>query len=723
MRKESKQAIRLAVISLTFALSPITLNAFAQEETEALFWLDTVVVTANKKEATLLNTKGTINVITAEDIENCGQRELAQIIATIPGIINDSSGAGTYFSFRGTRSSSSGGALILIDGRPLNFGRSGYSEIDSIPVDIIDRIEVIKSPPASLYGANSARGVINIITKKGVEYKEKRIEVTSRLSTGSWDTYKNYNSFAWATGPWDYNLSTTYEDSDGYRHTNRERTSLGGHVGYDLGDGIRLDTDVSWYSYEGATGLKLKHWQLGDPTQNDPWNSETSPTYRYSPNEHDRELLNGSVRYRCDRDEWLFDGTINISHRDEIYDYLKYWNKLTGSSNRYNKTYREDRDEEKLELKIFGGKTLSGGELSDTLIFGCDYASTEFDQTRDYLYATSITGSMQTNIDRAAIDFDRDIQGLFLNNELSFRQWGLSSGARYEIVKFDVKNNEPKTLDESFYKLGWDVAPSYSPNENSSIYLSLGKSYWYPTAFYYTTAMQYVDPDNRPEDLKEEQYMNYELGYKNRLSEVLNYSVSFYRTEIDNKYMPFYNDAGSYKGYKHIGDSVHQGVDIEADGKPRDWFGYRLGFTWLDAEWGSGRARVSVHGATPADDSYDTVSVAGKKVYRVPEYEYRVGADFYPDESWKFSMDLHGFGESYIDALNRYKNGSVNLVDAKLTYYIKGWELYVLSSNIFDEEYESIFNTKGKRNSDSTPGHDYYPRDGQYFEIGATIKF
>jgi outer membrane receptor protein involved in Fe transport len=188
--------------------------------------------------------------------------------------------------------------------------------------------------------------------------------------------------------------------------------------------------------------------------------------------------------------------------------------------------------------------------------------------------------------------------------------------------------------------------------------------------------------------------------------------------------MPYYNDSGSFKGYKHIGDSINQGVELAADGMLTDWMGYRAGFTWIDAEWDSAQTKVRLHGATPAADSYSVEDISGKKVYRVPEYEYQIGFDFYPVDKLILSIDFHGFGKQYIDALNRYENKPVTLVDSKISYKPKdNWEVYLLGSNLFNIDYESIFNTTGLRNSDGSANHSYYPQDGRYIEIGTAIKF
>ena len=707
------------IVSVNFSNSLV----FAQEK-DGFTYLDKVIVSAAKKEATLLNMPSTVNIITSEDIELSGQRKVSAIIATIPGVKDDGSGSGTYYSFRGTRSSTSGGPVIYIDGRPLNFGKYGYSAIDNIPVDNIERIEVIKSPPASLYGSGAARGIINIITKRG-KYSEKPFEVTASQSVGTWDTYKSFASVSGKENQWDYNLGAVYEQSQGYRNTDPTNTVINGQLGYEFVDGPRFDLHLDWNDSWKKSGLALKHWALEDRRQNDPLNSE-SGTYHYRPNVRDHEILSGGLAVKYDKNDWILNSSVSLSHFDDIYTSFKYYNNEgNGTTQRGQGVYKEDRDEDKVDFKISAGRTILDNDiLTDTIIFGYDQSFTDWKQTRSYPYATSISSSTQTKIDKASLDYDRDGYGLFANNEFRYDKWGLSSGLRYDITKYDVTSDVPDGVKKKFKKLSWDVAPSYSFTENSNLYFSTGLSYWYPNVYYFTSAMEKDYAGNLPEDLKPEEYMNYEIGFKHRLAKCFNYSISLYRSNVDNKYMPYYNDSGSFKGYKHIGNSIHQGVELEADGKPLGWFGYRLGLAWIDAEWDSAETKLYVHGATPAADSSEMVDISGKKVYRVPEYEYTVGFDFYPAEQFILSVDIHGFGKQYIDALNRYENKAVTLVDAKVQYSVnENWKLYLLGSNIFNIDHESIFNTKGKRNSDGSADNSYYPKDGRYLELGAILKF
>ena len=127
------------------------------------------VTSVSKKEQKLSKTASAVFVITARDIAQSGANNIPDLLRMIPGVqvaqINASKWA---ISIRGFNGQYSNKLLVLVD------GRTGYSPIFSgvfwdeqdVPLDNIDRIEVIRGPGATVWGANAVNGVINIITKK-----------------------------------------------------------------------------------------------------------------------------------------------------------------------------------------------------------------------------------------------------------------------------------------------------------------------------------------------------------------------------------------------------------------------------------------------------------------------------------------------------------------------------------------------------------------------------
>jgi iron complex outermembrane receptor protein len=150
--------------------------AFAQEQDLTQLSLEdlmnTKVTSISKKEQSLSRAAAAIFVITAEDVRRSGATSIPDLLRMVPGLdvaqINANSWA---ISARGFNHQFSDKLLVLIDGRtvytPLFAGV--YWDVQDVPLEDIERIEVIRGPGATVWGANAVNGVINIITKSAAD--------------------------------------------------------------------------------------------------------------------------------------------------------------------------------------------------------------------------------------------------------------------------------------------------------------------------------------------------------------------------------------------------------------------------------------------------------------------------------------------------------------------------------------------------------------------------
>ncbi|HUK25161.1 MAG TPA: TonB-dependent receptor [Terriglobales bacterium] len=134
--------------------------------------LNVEVTTASKKEQKLSQTAAAVYVITAEDIARSGLTSIPEVLRLAPGVdvarINSSTWA---ITIRGFNSEFSNKLLVMIDGRTIyspNFSGVIWN-VEDLPLDDVERIEVIRGPGAAVWGANAVNGVINIITKSADE--------------------------------------------------------------------------------------------------------------------------------------------------------------------------------------------------------------------------------------------------------------------------------------------------------------------------------------------------------------------------------------------------------------------------------------------------------------------------------------------------------------------------------------------------------------------------
>src|ERR1051326_7195891 len=161
------------------ALACASVAAQAQEENASKLssldlasLLDMKVVTASKFSEKLSDAPGMVTVITQDELRRFGGLTLGEILPRVAGL---SGSSGFYsdrslISVRGDQTKLNGGhILILINGRPTREILEGgiiSDLIESFPVRILERIEVIRGPGSVLYGSNAFSGVINLITRK-----------------------------------------------------------------------------------------------------------------------------------------------------------------------------------------------------------------------------------------------------------------------------------------------------------------------------------------------------------------------------------------------------------------------------------------------------------------------------------------------------------------------------------------------------------------------------
>ncbi|MBT1708926.1 TonB-dependent receptor plug domain-containing protein [Fulvivirgaceae bacterium PWU5] len=144
--------------------SLLNLNAFTEESDLQKILNKNVAVSAQKLSAR--ETPGIISLVTAEEIQNSGARDLTDVLRMIPGfdVLQDLQ----FVMGIGLRGSwaNEGKVLVMVDGQPFNdLLYQGVALGNRFPVDAIERIEIIRGPGSAIYGGSAEYGVINILTK------------------------------------------------------------------------------------------------------------------------------------------------------------------------------------------------------------------------------------------------------------------------------------------------------------------------------------------------------------------------------------------------------------------------------------------------------------------------------------------------------------------------------------------------------------------------------
>lgn len=175
---------KLAAAVLTAVLAGSTSVVWAAEENKAEEPAQEIVITANRLKNQKVDTPADVTVITSQQISDRGYRTVTDALEDVPGARVMQNGVGAYESH--VLLNGDERVLVLVDGRRFNnsMGSMAKSTFDAHtlpPVDMIEKIEVVKGGASTLYGADAVGGVINIITKTPEETTGK-----IRVGYGSW---------------------------------------------------------------------------------------------------------------------------------------------------------------------------------------------------------------------------------------------------------------------------------------------------------------------------------------------------------------------------------------------------------------------------------------------------------------------------------------------------------------------------------------------------------
>ena len=201
------------------------------------------VTTAGKLSQKISEAPAAMNVVTAEDIRQSGATSLSEALSMVPGVHlgRTSSVFQAAGGIRGFHKLPANKIVLLIDGTPWAYEIYDILVLDQIPISLeeIEKIEIMRGPGSSLYGANAMFGVINVITKKpevtqgtlfSVIAGEQETLIGSLMHGGSvedrlfyrltmgWDQADNEDFIAWSSDPdkkyWKLNTSMDYQVND-----------------------------------------------------------------------------------------------------------------------------------------------------------------------------------------------------------------------------------------------------------------------------------------------------------------------------------------------------------------------------------------------------------------------------------------------------------------------------------------------------------------------------
>jgi len=188
-------------------------------------------VTATRVEEPLEQIGASVTVIPEEVLRAQEYRSVEEALRAVPGVEVQRSGSPGKLATVRIRGAGPTQVQVLIDGVRVKSVTTGDFDFSDLSLDDVERIEVVRGPQSTLYGADAIGGVINIITKRGRGAPSGFVD----LEAGNYDTYRERAGLSGAVGPWSFSLGVSRLDSGGqFPNDEHDLTSVNGRVGYAL---------------------------------------------------------------------------------------------------------------------------------------------------------------------------------------------------------------------------------------------------------------------------------------------------------------------------------------------------------------------------------------------------------------------------------------------------------------------------------------------------------
>jgi vitamin B12 transporter len=218
----------LVAAALLTAASPTTV--LAQDARS----IDPIVVTATKIETPQGQLGAAVTVITEDELRDQNYSRIEEALRPVPGVEIQRSGSLGKTTSLAIRGAGAAQVVVLVDGMRVASPTLGTADLSELSLDAIDRIEIVRGPQSTLYGADAIGGVVNVLTKKG----QGPVSAFAAFEGGSYDTFREQAGVQGAFGGFNFNLSGSRYDSRGgvtsFDNDDSDLTSFAGRIGYDF---------------------------------------------------------------------------------------------------------------------------------------------------------------------------------------------------------------------------------------------------------------------------------------------------------------------------------------------------------------------------------------------------------------------------------------------------------------------------------------------------------
>jgi vitamin B12 transporter len=484
---------------------------------------DPVIVTATKVDTPQSHLGAAVTVVTEDEVRTYNYAVIEDALRSVPGVeIARSGSLGKTTSIR-IRGAGPEQVVVLVDGLRVSSPTQGLSELSELTLDGIDRIEVVRGPQSTLYGADAVGGVVNIITKKG----QGPPQATLWVEGGSYGTIREQANVQGSFGGFNYNLSGSRYDSRGhlrqFDNDDADLTSFNGRIGYD-------------FPWKGELSLTGRYLNL----RNDLPIGSTNPRTVFDPNSQSQsETYLYTLTYKQPLFAWW-----DLSLR-----YSQWWNN-TGFQNQpppgtsFTNSQIDTRRQEGEFISSFHAGAWN------TLTVG-------YENRAEQAYNR---GSF-----RAAVETNSG----FVQDEIRlFDRLFVNGGVRYEDNSAFGSALTPRVAAALLIK-----------ETGTKLRATWGQGFRAPTL------NELFFPDFGNPNLKPERSESYDVGFDQKVwQNRIRFGSTFFHNRFANL-IQFVTVPGSFLlTPENVASAISQGVETYLEVEPLDWVVFWANHTYLDTE-------------------------------------------------------------------------------------------------------------------------------------------
>lgn len=658
------------MVIIALLVCSLVMPIYAQDEE---INLDKIVVTPTRSNEYIKNAPNNVTIISRKDIEKSTSKIIPDIIREKAGVVvkEYSSGNGKLadVDIRGFGESGLSNTLVLVDGRRVTQIDLSGTDWTQIPLDVVERIEIIRGAASVFYGDNASGGVINIITRDGKG--KPGIKVKSEM--GSYASYDNKIESSGEIKNFNYYSFARYYESAGYRNNNDIKAKdFGLKFGYKLSDTLNAKLSLGFH---GDT------YGLPGALNDDQINSRGRRATIYPIDDGESNDSFGNLMIENDFAGWGKFAT-DVSMRTRQVKTDNYDNfTLTDS---YIKTFG------------FTPKYM----LNNSILNRNNKITVGF----DYYDAQDHINSGPPNDENDVTIISKRSFGIYFFDQLSVidkLKW--SFGYRHEHARYNFEQltavasqrSEEKKEQEKVLTSGLNYI--YDKND-SNLYLNYSESFRFPLVdeFYSSASPNWGGGLNT--NINTQRGKNYELGIRHYFTKDIYSNFTLFRMDLKNE---IYLEPVSYKNLNYD-RTRREGIEWESKARLWDKINLFANYTFTDARFYKG-------------------DFGGNQIPAVPIHKWAAGFDIDLLKELNLSLITNYVGERYFlsDQRNKFpRMAAYTTVDLRLSYNKNNFSIYGGIRNLFNEEYYEYGVVSG-----SADRKNYYPAPERNFILGGFLKF